>query len=311
MNQVLTKKNQFSKIKSNLYKSRYLYIMLFPVITYFIIFKYIPTYGTIIAFKNFNPFVGIMDSPWVGFKYFKQFFESIYFGRLIGNTLTISLTAIILGFPVPIILALLLNELSSLHFKRLTQTVIYLPHFISLVVVSGMILSFLSTRAGIVNTIIVACGGNPIPFMATPGYFPFIYAISGIWQEAGWGSIIYLAAIAGIDPGLHEAARIDGASKLQQLFKITLPCIIPTITIMLILRMGNMFSVGFEKIMLLYNPQIYVSADVISTYVYRRGILGMEFSFTTAVGLFNSALNLIVLWIFNKLSRKIGETSLW
>lgn len=294
-----------------LYRSRYLYLMLIPVLAYFGVFHYAPMYGAVIAFKNFNPFLGIMGSPWVGFKYFQQFFESIYFSRLVRNTLTISLLSIALGFPMPILLALMMNELRSARCKRVVQTVVYLPHFVSVVVVAGMILSFLSVRSGVVNTLIKNLGGTPISFMSTPGWFPWIYAISGVWQEAGWGSIIYLAAITGIDPGLHEAAVIDGATRFQRILHVTLPGILPTIVIMFILRMGSVFSVGFEKVMLLYNARIYETADVISTYVYRRGIQGMEFSFSTAVGLFNSVINLTVLVLFNQLSRRVGQTSLW
>ena len=302
--------NRSSRLQ-RMIRNRYLYAMLLPVLIYFAVFSYTPMYGTIIAFKNFNPFLGIMRSEWVGFKYFVQFFESVYFSRLIRNTLTISLLSIALGFPMPILLALMMNELKSARYKRIVQTAVYLPHFVSVVVVAGMILSFLSVRSGVVNAFIRQLGGTPISFMSTPGYFPFIYAISGVWQEAGWGSIIYLAAIAGIDPGLHEAAVIDGASRFQRLLHVTLPCILPTIIIMFILRMGSVFTVGFEKVMLLYNTRIYETADVISTYVYRRGIQGMEFSFSTAVGLFNSAINLVVLVTFNQISKRVGETSLW
>ena len=294
-----------------LYLSRYLYLMLLPVVAYFILFQYAPMYGVIIAFKNYNPFAGILGSPWVGFKYFEQFFQSTYFSRLLRNTFMLNFYSLMVGFPFPILLALFINELRSRKAQRFVQTAVYLPHFISTVVVAGMILTFFSTRSGVVNSLIKAWGGAPVPFMTIPAWFPTIFALSGVWQEAGWGSIIYLAAITGVDPGLYEAAIIDGASRAKRIVHITLPSILPTIVIMLILRMGSMFSVGFEKVMLLYNPQIYETADVISTYVYRRGILGMEFSFATAVGLFNSALNLLMLVIFNTLSKKMGETSLW
>ena len=299
------------QIKRSLYRSRYLYIMILPVLLYYIIFHYVPLYGAQIAFRDFNPFQGFWKSPWAGFKYFRQFFDSVYFSRLIGNTFAINIYDLIVGFPAPILLALMMNEIKSNSFKRTVQTIVYLPHFISTVVLAGMIISFLSPRSGIVNLIIKLFGGEPIHFLAEPGWFRSVYVWSGIWQGAGWGSIIYLAALTGIDPNLYEAAIVDGASRLDRLLHITIPCIIPTIIIMFILRMGSMFSVGYEKVMLLYNPITYETADVISTYVYRRGILGGEYSFSTAVELFNSAINFIMLFLFNRISRKISEVSLW
>lgn len=298
-------------VLANLYRCRYLYLMLLPVVIYFAVFQYGPMYGAILAFKDFNPMLGIWGSPWAGTRFFEQFFNSYFFWRLIRNTLVISFLHILLGFPAPIILALMLSELRSERYKRVVQTGIYLPWFISLVVAAGMILTFLSTRAGILNNIITTFGGDAIPFMTIPRYFPWIFAISSVWREAGWGSIIFLAAIAGIDPGLHEAAVIDGASRFKRIIYVTLPGIMPTIMIMFILRMGALFTVGFEKIMLLYNPQIFETADVIQTFVYRRGILGFEFSFSTAVGLFNSLINMIVLIMFNTIARKLGQASLW
>lgn len=303
--------NRPREIKKGLYKSRYLYIMIAPVVAYYLIFHYGPMYGAQIAFRNFNPFQGIWNSPWVGFHYFEQFFDSVYFWRLIKNTLFINIYDLIVGFPAPIILALMLNEVNNNMFKRTVQTIVYLPHFISTVVVVGMLVAFLSPSTGIVNTFIKALGGQPIHFLAEPGWFRSIYVWSGVWQGAGWGSIIYLAALTGIDPALYEAAIVDGASRWQRLVHITIPSIVPTIIIMLILRMGSMFNVGFEKIMLMYNPITYETADVISTYVYRRGILGAEYSFSTAVGLFNSVINFIMLVTFNAISRRVSETSLW
>jgi putative aldouronate transport system permease protein len=305
------KSSKLKEIKKNLYKSRYLYIMLAPIIIYYVIFHYAPMYGAQIAFKNFNPFEGIWKSPWVGFKYFLQFFQSVYFWRLIRNTLAINIYGLIVGFPAPILLALMLNEIRNKYFKSTVQTIVYLPHFISTVVVVGMIMTFLSPRSGFVNSFIVAFGGKAIHFMSEPGWFRSIYVWSGVWQEAGWGSIIYLAALTGIDPSLYEAAIVDSASRWQRLIYITIPCLIPTVIIMLIMRMGGLLNVGFEKIMLMYNPITYETADVISTYVYRRGIQGAEYSFSTAVGLFNSVINFIILISFNSLSRKVSETSLW
>lgn len=303
--------SRLKDIKKNIIKSRYLYIMLAPVLVYYIVFHYVPMYGAAIAFKDFNPFEGIWKSPWVGFKYFQQFFNSVYFWRLIRNTLSINIYGILVGFPAPILLALMINEMRNKYFRSTVQTIVYLPHFISTVVIVGMILAFLSPRSGFVNAFIQAFGGKPIHFMQEPGWFKSVYVWSGVWQEAGWGSIIYLAALTGIDTSLYEAAIVDSASRWQRLIYITIPCLVPTIIIMLILRMGGLLNVGFEKIMLMYNPITYETADVISTYVYRRGIQGAEYSFSTAVGLFNSIVNFIILVTFNSISRRVSETSLW
>lgn len=307
--------NSTGKIKNdflrNVYRCRYLYLMIAPVFAYYLIFHYGPMYGAQIAFRNFNPFEGIWNSPWVGFKYFKQFFQSHYFGRLIRNTLLINIYDLAVGFPAPIILALMINEVRNKYFRRTVQTIVYLPHFISTVVVVGMINSFLSPRNGIINIILGFFGIEPIHFLQEPGWFRTIYVWSGVWQGAGWGAIVYLAALTSIDPQLYEAAIVDGASRWKRLIHITIPGIVPTIIIMLILRMGSMLSVGYEKIILMYNPMTYETADVISTYVYRRGIQGAEYSFSTAVGLFNSVINFAMLVTFNAISRKVSEISLW
>ena len=312
MNQTLTKKtNVIQASMKRLYESKFLYLLILPVIVYYFIFYYIPMYGLIIAFKDFNAFKGIIGSPWAGFKHFKAFFESPFAYRLIRNTLAINIYDLVVGFPAPIILALLINEVKSNRFKRSVQTIVYMPHFISVVVICGMIISFLSPSTGIINHFIKTLGGEPIHFLAEPKWFRTIYVLSGVWQSAGWGSIIYLAALSGIDISLYEAATVDGANRWQKLIYVTLPGILPTIIIMLILRMGKMFTVGFEKIMLLYSPLTYDTADVISTYVYRKGILDANYSYTTAIGLFNSAINFVMLVLFNKFSRRISETSLW
>ena len=304
-------KSKIHKFTNGLYYSRYLYLLIIPIIVYYFIFYYVPMYGVLIAFKDFNAFKGILNSPWVGLKHFKAFFESPFAKRLIINTLTINIYELIVGFPVPIILALLINEVKSNRFKRSVQTIVYMPHFISVVVICGMLVSFLSPSSGFINRFIQALGGQPIHFLAEPRWFRTVYVFSGIWQGAGWGSIIYLAALSGIDVSLYEAATVDGATKWQKIKHITFPGILPTIIIMLILRMGSMFRVGFEKIMLLYSPLTYITADVISTYVYRKGILDANYSYTSAIGLFNSAINFIMLITINKFSRKVSETSLW
>ena len=291
--------------------NKYLYLMAIPVIAYYIIFQYGPMYGATIAFKQFDIVKGIWDSPWVGFKYFKEFFESFYFERTLRNTLVISLYQLVLGFPAPIIFALLLNELRNQRFKRAVQTITYLPHFVSTVVICGMIYDFVS-RDGFITDLFVLLGGERTNLLGQPQYFRAIYVLSGIWQEVGWGTIIYLSALSGIDMEQYEAARIDGAGRFRQLINITLPGIMPTVIILFILRLGQMMSVGFEKIILLYNPNTYETADVISSYVYRKGLgESFQFSFTAAVGLFNSVINFALLIAANQISKKVSETSLW
>lgn len=293
------------------YKSKYLYFMFLPVLAYYIIFCYSPMYGLVIAFKNFSPYKGMWKSPWVGLDHFRDFIDSVYFWRLIRNTITINLYDLLVGFPIPILLALFMNEVANEKFKRSVQTIVYLPHFISTVVICGMLVAFLSPSSGIINNLRQFLGKEPIHYLAEPGWFKTVYIWSGIWQHAGWGSIIYLASLSGIDVQLYEAATVDGATNWQKLIHITIPGIVPTIIIMLILRIGSLFSIGFEKIMLLYNPTTYETADVISTYVYRMGILGGNFSYSTAIGLFNSIINFTLLVTFNKLSRRLTEISLW
>lgn len=287
-----------------------LYLMILPVLIYFTIFMYIPMYGASIAFKNFVPSKGILGSDWIGFDHFTRFFDSIYFTRVLKNTLLISLNSLGWGFPAPIILALLLNEIRSKWFKSTIQTITYLPHFISLVVIIGLLKQF-TVSTGLLNDIIAFFGGERVPLLQRPEYFRTIYVTSEIWQTIGWSSIIYLAALSGIDQEQYEAARIDGANRWKQMLHVTLPGIQSTIIILLILRMGSLFSVGFEKIILMYNPSTYEVADVISSYVYRSGILEMNFSYSAAVGLFNSLMNFILLVVANQLSKRFSETSLW
>ena len=284
--------------------------MVLPVLISFILFHYKPMYGAIIAFKDYTPALGIAESPWVGLENFSRFFSSVYFGRLIRNTILLSVYSLIFGFPAPIILALLLNEVRSKKFKGLTQTVTYLPHFISMIVVTGMLVDF-SMTSGLFNDIIELFGGERSPLLQNPDLYRTIYVASGIWQEAGWGSIIYLSALSGVDSQLYEAAQIDGAGKWKQLLNVTLPGIMPTIVIMFILKMGTLMNMGYEKTILLYNPATYETADIISSYIYRIGLLDQDWSYSTAIGLFNSVINFALLLITNKLARKCGETSLW
>lgn len=305
------KNGRLHRVGLRIYQNKYLYLMLLPALVWYIVFMYAPMYGAQIAFRDFKPFLGITKSPWVGWRYFIQFFQSEYFGRLIKNTLGISLYSILVSFPLPIILALILNEVRNKKFQKGVQTIVYLPHFISMVVMVSIINSFLSPSSGMLNGIIEFFGGDPIHFMAEPQYFKTIYVLSDVWQNAGYNSIVYLAALTSIDPALYEAATVDGASKWDKLIHITLPGIMPTIMIMLILRMGSMFSVGYEKIMLMYNEATYETADVISTYVYRRAFKSGDYSFSTAIGLFNSVINFVIIMVFNKISKKISEVSLW
>lgn len=291
-------------------KNKMIYLLAIPVLAYYIIFHYGPMYGVIIAFKNFTPARGILGSPWVGLQWFKDFFSSYYFGRLLRNTLLINIYSLIFSFPAPIILALLLNELRSQKFKKAVQTISYLPHFISLVVICGMIVNF-TARDGIINDIIAFFGGERTTMLLRPELFRSIYVISGIWQSVGWSSIIFLAALSGIDVELYQAAVIDGANRWHQVWHVTLPGILPTIVILLIMRIGSLMSVGYEKIILLYNSSIYETADVISTFVYRKGLLEANYSYSSAVGLFNSVINFLLLIIANWVSRKVNETSLW
>lgn len=294
----------------DLKKNKMVYLLLLPAVSYYLIFHYYPMYGAQIAFKNFTPGKGILDSPWVGFQHFAAFFNSYYLGRIVRNTITINLYDLIFGFPAPIILALLLYEVKNTAFRRTIQTTTYLPHFISTVVLCGIILDFTS-REGLFNNLLGLFGIEPIMFMTEPSWFQPIYVGSGIWQEVGWGSIIYLAALMNADQELFEAAKIDGANRFKQIIHVAIPCILPTIVIMLILRMGRMMSVGSDKILLLYNPAIYEKADVISTFVYRKGLVEFSYSYASAVGLFNSVINFILLVTCNRISRNITESSLW
>lgn len=278
---------------------------------YYVVYRYIPMYGVIIAFKDFSIGRGVMRSEWVGLKWFLQFFRSFYFPRLIRNTFLMSFYGFIFGFPVPIVFALLLNEVRFPRYKRIVQTVSYLPHFISTVIVIGIMVNFLSPSDGLVNVLITRLGGEPIHFMSENRWFRALYVGSSIWQQFGFNSIIYLAAISGISVELYDAAEVDGCSRLQKIRHVTLPGISSTVIILMILRIGRMMSVGFEKIILMYSPSVYEVADVIATYVYRRGIISGEYSFGTAVGVFDSLVNLALLVAVNRLARRYSETSLW
>jgi putative aldouronate transport system permease protein len=286
-----------------------LYLLLAPLLLYYLIFCYLPMFGVVIAFQDYRVTKGFIASQWVGLKHFRAFFSSEYMWRTIRNTLSISGLGLIFGFPAPILLALMLNELRSNKFKKIAQTITYIPHFISTVVIVSIVMNFVSTK-GLINEFLLALGKTPIQYASDPGLFYPTYIISGIWQTIGWDSIIFLAALTGVDPQLYEAATIDGAKRLRRMWHVTLPGIAPTITLMLILRLGSIMSVGYEKIVLMYNPSIYRTADVISTYVFRRGIWDGQYSFAAAVGLFNSAVNFVLLVLSDMASKKRGQSGL-
>lgn len=310
---ISTKNNsRFNKMVSKIWKDKPIYLILLPGIIYFIVFHYIPMYGAIIAFKDFKAALGIFGSKWVGLKNFIDFFNHPSFGLVLTNTLIISFYKIICGFPAPIILALLLNEVRQEAYKRTIQTISYLPHFLSWVVIGGLAAKMLSPSSGAVNMVIKSLGFEPIYFMAEPSYFRTILVLSDIWKEIGWGSIIYLAALSGVDPQLYEAAIVDGASKWKQLWSITIPSIAPTIVIMFILRVGGVMNAGFEQIFMMYSPNVYAVSDIIDTFVYRIGLESVKYSLATAIGLFKSVIGFLLILITNRLSKMIDENNgLW
>lgn len=298
------------ELRHDLVKNRWIYLMAIPVIVFYIIFSYIPLAGLQIAFKDFNFGAGIWGSPWAGLKHFTAFFNGPYAWRTIRNTMILSLYTILVCFPLPILFALLLNEVKGKLFKRTVQTVSYLPHFISLVVICGIIKEF-TQSTGLISALLALVGVPAETMLLNPDRFRAIYVISDLWQTVGWNSIIYLAALSSVDPTLYDAAAVDGAGRFRRILHVTIPAIMPTIIIMFILRVGQFMSVGYDKILLLYNSSIYETADVISTFVYRKGVVESNFSFSAAVGLFNSLVNFVLVVVVNKISDKVSETSLW
>ena len=296
-------------LKIELRRNGTLYFMVIPVIVYYFMFAYKPLYGALIAFQDYNPARGFGED-WAGFKHFLRFFNSPYLGRLIKNTIAISGLNLLFGFPIPIILALLMNEVRNKRFKAVSQSLMNLPHFISLVAICGIVKQFCLSD-GLFNDLIEMFGGERIPLLQHAEYYWLIYIGSGIWQEFGWSSVIYLAALSGVDTQLYEAAAIDGAGRWKQTLHVTLPAITPTIVITLILRIGRLMSLDYEKSLLLYNEAIYETADIISTYTYRSGLLNREWSYSTAVGLFNSVVNITLVTVANKVSKKVTDSSLW
>ena len=298
------------KFLKNVKQSRWLYLMFALPFLYFIVFKYGAMAWLVIAFEDFNAFKGVFNSKWVGLKWFQAFIKDPYFWNIVKNTIVLNLWNIIICFPAPILLALMINEVKNKAFKKFTQTVSYLPYFLSTVVVCGFITNIVATD-GLINQVLKALGMNTVTFLMEPGWFRPIYVMSELWQGCGWGSIIYLAALAGVDQQLYEAASIDGASKFQQLIHISLPGIASVISIQFLLTIGRILSIGYEKIILLYNGATYETADVISTYVYRRGLIEANYSYGAAVSIFQSVIALFLVVMANRAARKIGPTSLW
>ncbi|MBD2845109.1 sugar ABC transporter permease [Paenibacillus sp. IB182496] len=292
-------------------RHRWLYIFLIPGLIYLLVFKYVPMFGVVIAFKELNLIRGIWGSDWIGLANFTTLFDSPHFYRVLRNSLLLSIYQIVWGFPAPIIVALMLNEVRQMAFKRISQTILYLPHFISWVVLAGILINFLSPSSGLVNHLITSMGYGPVRFLMEPSYFRSIIVSAEIWKEVGWGTIIYLAAMTGIDPTLYESATIDGASRLQRIWYITIPGIATTVVILLLLKLGNILDNGFEQVFLLYNPLTYETADIFETYTYRIGLQDGRLSYATAVGLFKSIVGFVLIVSANYAARKISGKSIW
>jgi putative aldouronate transport system permease protein len=291
-------------------RDAWLLLFCLPAVIYMVALNYAPIWGIQIAFKKFSAARGIWGSEWIGFANFQRYFVSPYFQRTFGNTLLLSLLQLLIGFPVPIVLSLMLNQVDNYGFKRVVQTMTYAPHFISVVVMAGMLHLFLSPSVGLVNNIIRMVGSKPIFFLAKPSYFRWIYVLSGVWQNAGWGMIIYLAAISSIDPTLYEAAIVDGASRMQRIIHVDIPCILPTIVIVLVLRLGRLMDVGWQKAFLLQNQLNLEASELIQTYVYKVGILQGEYHYSAAIGLLNSFINLVLILSVNQLAKKLRQETL-
>ena len=288
-----------------------IYAMLLPTIIWFLVFLYKPMYGLQIAFKDYSIFRGVAGSPWIGWEHFETLFSNDQFIRAVRNTITISFYNLLFGFPAPIILALMFNEVMHATYKRTAQTIVYLPHFISSVIIAGIVITAFSPTAGIINTFVSWLGFDSIYFLTQPQWFRPIFVGTGIWQEAGFGSIVFLAAIAGVNPSLYESAVVDGANRWQMMWKITIPSILPTILIMLIIRIGNVMEVSFELVILLYQPSTYETADVVNTWVYRQGLQSGQYDLAAAAGLFNAVVAFVLVMAANTLSRRYSRTSLW
>ncbi|MFK7860806.1 MAG: ABC transporter permease [Granulosicoccus sp.] len=302
---------RMSKIVDHLKREWQIYLMLLPTVIWLLVFLYKPMYGLQVAFKDYSVFRGVAGSPWIGFEHFETLFGNDQFIRAIKNTFAISFYTLLIGFPIPILLALMFNEVLNQAFRKTTQTIVYLPHFISSVIIAGIVIAGFSPSSGVVNTVISALGFEPVYFLTKPEWFRPIFIGTTIWQEAGFQSIVYLAAIAGVSPTLYESAVVDGASRWQMMWKITLPSILPTILIMLIIRIGNLLEVSFEMIILLYQPATYETADVVNTFIYRQGLLGGQYDLAAAAGLFNAVVAFAMVVTANSISRRYSNTSIW
>jgi len=302
---------RLQRILHHLQREWQIYLMLLPTIVWFIVFLYKPMYGLQIAFKDYSIFRGVANSPWIGLEHFNHLFGDEQFSRAFWNTIKISALNLLFGFPAPIILALMFNEVLHATYKKTAQTIVYLPHFISSVIIAGIVITAFSPSVGIVNTVLGWFGIDSIYFLTKPEWFRPIFVGTGIWQEAGFGSIVFLAAIAGVNPSLYESAVVDGANRWQMMWRITIPSILPTIIIMFIIRVGNVMEVSFELIILLYQPATYQTADVVNTFVYRQGLQGGNYDFAAAAGLFNAAVAFVLVMVANTLSRRYSRTSLW
>ncbi len=306
----IRQKTLWQRIVSDFKKHKIVYCIALLCLSYYFIFRYAPMGGIVIAFKNYRTARGVWNSDWVGFKWFQQFFSSYYFGRLVRNTLVINLLSLAIGGTAPILFALLVNEIARPAYKRTVQTISYMPHFVSLVVACGIVLNLISFN-GLFNQIRALFGLSPIMFANGPQYFPWVYVFSGVWQELGYNSIVYLAALSAVSVELFDAAAIDGCNRFKRVIHVTLPAILPTIILLSLMRIGRLMSVGFEKIILLYNDSVLETADVMSSFVYRHGMLGGNYSYSAAVDLFNNVVNIAVLILFNGISRRISNISLW
>jgi putative aldouronate transport system permease protein len=294
-----------------IWRQRWLYFLMLPTLIYFVIFKYGPLWNAQIAFRDFKPLLGVVNSPWVGFEHFKTFIDSFYFDQLISNTIIFSLAKLLLGMPIAIICAITLHETWFPRFRTFVQTAIYLPHFLSWVIMFGVLLVILSPGSGLINQVIEKIGGEPIPFLTTPRYFRWVVILSDIWKETGWSTILYLAALLAISPELYEAAAADGASPLQRIWYISLPGILPVIVLVTLLRMGHILEAGFNQIFVLYSVPVYSVGDIIDTWVYRQGILQFQFSLATAVGFFKGAIGLVLILVSNRIAKRFAQQSLF
>lgn len=307
----VNKRRKSEIIFRQIYRDRQLYLLLIPFLLFYILFVFRPMGSMVIAFKDYSVYKGIAASPWVGLKHFREFFESEFFTRVLRNTVLISLYQLVIGFPLPIIFALLLNEVTSTKYKRLVQTFSYLPYFISTVVIAGMVTLFLSPSNGIVNIILDKLGMEKVYFLTKPEWFRTIYTMTNVWIGLGYNSVVYISALSGVDQSLYEACTIDGGGKMRQMLSVTIPGILPTIVTMFLIQIGNILNVGYELIIMLYQPATYETADTISTYVYRIGIEQANYSLSTAVSFFNSIVGLILVVIANYISKKVNNTGLW